>query len=204
MKSTEIIKITLSILIFLGLASCANKDKKLEEGELASSEEFLEEGLENEGDLLVEDKGDGESEVADLELDSSEEMENIASLTGEVGVYVAEKGETLMQIAFKIYGDYRQWKQLMSWNNLSSQSVLSGTKLKYEKPANKFHWSPRGNPYLVKKGDTLGFISQEKYNTSRRWREIYDNNKPLIRDPNLIFAGFTIYYIPDVRDTASE
>ena len=200
------IKITLLILLAWGLASCANKDQKLEEGEIASSEDFLNDGGDgSEEDLMVEDKGDSEDEIADIELDSSEDMESNVSLTGEMGIYVTKKGETLMQIGFKIYGDYRKWKELMSWNNLSGHSVLPGTKLKYEKPSSEFVWSPRGNPYLVKKGDTLGLISQEKYNTSKRWRDIYNNNKPLIRDPNLIFAGFTIYYIPsDDRNAASE
>ena len=196
------IKMALLVLIALGLTSCANKDKKLEEGEIAASEDLLNDSsVGSDEDLMVEDEGD--SEIADIELDSSEEVE--IATTGEMGIYVTRKGETLMQIGFKIYGDYRKWKDLMSWNNLSGHSVLPGTQLKYEKPSNEFTWSPRGNPYLVKKGDTLGFISQEKYNTSRRWREIYNNNKPLIRDPNLIFAGFTIYYIPDgARDAASE
>ncbi|MCB1073754.1 MAG: hypothetical protein KDK96_11745 [Chlamydiia bacterium] len=49
----------------------------------------------------------------------------------------------------------------------------------------------------MKKEDTLGTISDEVYHTPKRWNEIYQNNRPLIKDPNLIFAGFTLYYIPD-------
>ena len=40
-------------------------------------------------------------------------------------------------------------------------------------------------------------ISKKKYGTPVRWKSIWDNNKPMIKDPNLIFAGFTLYYIPD-------
>ena len=61
----------------------------------------------------------------------------------------------------------------------------------------------RGLPYLIKEGDSLASISLDKYETLNKWRYIYNNNKPLIKDPNLIFAGFTLYYIPE-RDVASE
>jgi nucleoid-associated protein YgaU len=43
----------------------------------------------------------------------------------------------------------------------------------------------------------------EKYGTTRKWKKIYKNNEPLVRDPNLIFAGFTLYYLPQ-RKLASE
>ena len=62
---------------------------------------------------------------------------------------------------------------------------------------------PNGTPYMVKTGDTLQIISMDKYGTTRKWKSIYENNRPLIRNPNLIFAGFTIYYQP-TRDLASE
>ena len=189
------LRMMLFLSLIWGLSSCANQEDKLEEGQVAS-EDFLDDG--NDEDLMVEDKGDSENEVGDVELaDAQEEMENAISTTGDIGTYVTSKGETLMQVAFKIYGDYRQWKQIMQLNNLSNPNVSVGTSLKYSKPAKEFVWNPSGKPYLVKRGDTLGFISQEKYNTSKRWRDIYNNNRPLIRDPDRIFAGFTLYYIPD-------
>ena len=107
-------------------------------------------------ELLVEDKGD--QEMVDAEVPSEglgPEMEDIApstSMSGETGTYVLGKGETLMQAAFKIYGDYRKWKYLMDMNNLGSRGASEGASLKYEKPANKFVWNPRGEPYLIRRG----------------------------------------------------
>lgn len=115
--------------------------------------------------------------------------------------YHIQKGETLMMVAFKIYGDYRKWKDLKEWNK--DKKIGAGTVLKYYVPEQAFGWQPSGLPYLVKTGDTLGIISKDKYGTSKKWKSIYENNRPLIRDPNLIFAGFTIYYVP-LRDVASE
>ena len=58
---------------------------------------------------------------------------------------------------------------------------------------------------VIKRGDTLGTISSDTYGTMKFWRNIWDNNRPLIKDPNVIFAGFTIYTpILQARDVAFE
>lgn len=118
--------------------------------------------------------------------------------------YHVQKGDTLMMVAFKIYGDYRKWKDLKAWNKDSLTTKMGpGVVLKYYVPEKNFGWQPSGVPYLIKTGDTLQIVSMDKYGTTKKWKNIYKNNQPLIRDPNLIFAGFTIYYLPD-RDIASE
>ncbi len=121
---------------------------------------------------------------------------------GPMETYRMQKGDTLMMVAFKIYGDYRKWKDLKAWNK-EKKKFSEGVELKYQVPDQKFGWMPNGLPHLVKTGDTLQIISMDKYGTTRKWKSIYENNRPLIRDPNLIFAGFTIYYQP-ARDLASE
>ena len=122
----------------------------------------------------------------------------------ELGQYTIEKNDTFMLIAFKIYGDYSKWKELAEMNpEQQGDKLNAGEVIKFNPPAEKFVWSPQGNPYLIKKGDTLGVISKDVYGIDKRWKEIFDNNKPMIKDPNLIFAGFTLYYIPD-RNVASE
>jgi nucleoid-associated protein YgaU len=118
--------------------------------------------------------------------------------------YIVQKGDTLMMIAFKIYGDYRKWKDIKELNHDELKSKLThGMELKYHIGDTSFNWKPEGMPHMVKNGDTLGTISSEKYGTPKKWKSIYENNRPLIRNPNLIFAGFTIYYKPD-RDLASQ
>jgi nucleoid-associated protein YgaU len=118
--------------------------------------------------------------------------------------YEVKKNETLMMIAFKIYGDYSKWKELSALNQKElKHGIHPGIKLNYKAPEQEFSWQPSGLPYLIKTGNTLGTISSEKYGTPKKWKNIYENNKPLIKNPNLIFAGFTIYYIP-TRDIASQ
>lgn len=126
------------------------------------------------------------------------------SALGAEAQYHVQKGDTLMMIAFKIYGDYRKWKDLKIWNKGQLPAKMGpGVVLKYYAPEQTFGWQPSGLPYLVKTGDTLGLVSMEKYGTPKKWKSIYENNRPLIRNPNLIFAGFTIYYMP-ARNVASE
>ena len=124
-----------------------------------------------------------------------------------MGEYITQKNDTLMIIAWKMYGDYTKWRNLLEWNSdkISSVSGLKvGTKIKYMYPDSPFNWQPNGEAYLIRRGDTLTKISSNVYNTHKLWRKIYNNNRPLIRDPNLIFAGFTLYYEELDRNTASD
>jgi len=98
------------------------------------------------------------------------------------------------------------WRKIRDLNPsiVSNEMLEVGMNLKYDKPASPFEWNPQGLPYLIRRGDTLVSISADKYGTTSKWRDIYNNNRPLIKDPNLIFAGFTLYYIADERNLASE
>jgi hypothetical protein len=114
-----------------------------------------------------------------------------------IKIYRVKQGETLMEIAFKLYGDISKWKELKKLNpekTSRAKRLSSDMLLKYIAPANEFIWIPEGNPYLIKSGDTLQSISNEVYLTTKRWREIWNNNRPLIKNPNKIYVGFTLYY----------
>lgn len=169
-----------------------------------SDEELLEN---DEVDLAAEDEAsdwndDGEDLMAGTPLVEDESdlipENNYEELTGAVGNYTVQKNDTLMMIAFKIYGKISMWKELVKWNNgIKSRKLTPGTSIKYQVPDAPFDWSPNGEPYLIVRGDTLPKISTKVYNVWSRWKEIWNNNKPLIKNPNLIYAGFTIYYVPD-------
>lgn len=126
--------------------------------------------------------------------------ETPSSDAGKTMEYKVQKGETLMQIAFKIYGDIGKWKELRELNQEKfgkSPALRSGMELKYKAPANAFVWNPEGVAHLIKTGETLGTISNTVYQTPKKWKQIWENNKPLIKNPNIIFAGFTLYYKKD-------
>ena len=129
-------------------------------------------------ELIIEDEpilaDEGESEPVLLE-------ESVASapveLGSEEGSYTVKSGETLMMVAFNVYGDYRRWKEIASMNGIDGDQVASGTIIRYQKPVTEFVWNPEGLPYLIKNGDSLGSISQDKYGTDKKWRSIYNNNR---------------------------
>lgn len=117
--------------------------------------------------------------------------------------YEVQKGETLMWIAFKLYGDYSKWREVQAMNSdVLADGLQPGDRIKYN--SGQFNWNPVGLPHLIRNGETLGVISKDKYGTPAKWRSIWDNNRDMIKDPNLIFAGFTLYYIPDEREPASD
>ncbi|MCK5884852.1 MAG: LysM peptidoglycan-binding domain-containing protein [Bacteriovoracaceae bacterium] len=202
--------IVLSVLF--SLVSCSNTSKNDEVtdelSDTAESTDFivdadqdeLENVAEEESQLVEESQLEGESPVDEVvAIAEATESTEIA----DIGQYTVEKNDTLMYIAFKIYGDYGKWKMLAQMNPGMNGRLAIGQVLKYTPPAVKFEWNPKGTPYLIRQGQTLGLISADVYGQEKRWREIYDNNRPLIKNPNLIFAGFTLYYIGD-RDIASE
>jgi nucleoid-associated protein YgaU len=112
------------------------------------------------------------------------------------GTYTVQPGDTLMRIAFNVYGNVFRWKKIFDLNQdkLTDANVLkSGMVLKtgMSKAVVK---ATNGEPYLVKKGDTLGSIAQDVYAKRQYWKRLYENNKHIIKNPNQIYAGFYIYY----------
>jgi nucleoid-associated protein YgaU len=201
------------LLLFISLltvVSCSNS-KKSAEAEDGSEEAYEDADFivdsENEELSVEEEPGEEEAMAAAEEGAAEEASEAMADvpteMSDEMGQYTLQKNETLMMVAFKVYGDYRKWKEIRDMNGLSPRSLSEGTVIQYKKPVREFSWNPEGLPYLIRRGDSLVSISKDKYGTRNKWKLIYDNNQPLIRDPSLIFAGFTLYYIP-ARDLASE
>lgn len=108
-------------------------------------------------------------------------------------------GETLMHIAFYAYTDYSRWRDIYEANRdkiSSSQELTPGMEIRLPTPLNPYS-RPSGKPYLIKWGDSLSLISKKVYGQMERWPEIWKNNPKQIRDPNLIFAGFTLFYHSD-------
>ena len=123
-----------------------------------------------------------------------------AASTSGMAEYTVQENDSLMLIAYKIYGNYLRWRDLLQANpGLSPNGLSAGMRIQYEAPPTPFDPKGEGLPYLIIKGDTLGLISGKVYGSQQKWRSIWDNNRALIRDPNLIFAGFTIYYLEDPK-----
>ena len=51
--------------------------------------------------------------------------------------------------------------------------------------------------YTIQKGDTLSKIAKAQYGRTDRWRALFEANREVIEDPDLIYPGQTIR-IPDL------
>ncbi len=212
------------VILSLTLVSCSGSKsaKKVNEEtpqiEVTEADEFIENPAEEPAAVTesteavaVADSTDTsetaeEPVVTDVEAEAPVEIAETTSSPGTVMQYTVKKNETLMLIAFKLYGNYEKWKSLANRNTAklkNGQALRAGMVLDYVSPAQEFTWNPQGLPYLIRTGDTLGIISKHVYTTPKKWKLIWENNKPLIRNPNKIFAGFTLYYLENGREVAS-
>lgn len=57
--------------------------------------------------------------------------------------------------------------------------------------------------YTVVSGDSLSKIAEKFYGDTKEWRRIYDANRNLIKDPDLIHPGQT-FRIPDADTNAED
>ena len=186
----------------------SSSEMSMDDGGEKTSANDQEEELVGDDDANLEEDFEDEvsEEVADIQNMEGDELEDFegpsrslssaVQIGGEISSFKVKKGETLMLLAFHKYGDYTKWKLLRDLNpGINPHSLKAGQVLKYRVPENEFNWMPNGTPYLIQRGDTLGKISNSKYGTPTKWKSIYENNRPMIKNPNLIFAGFTLYYI---------
>jgi nucleoid-associated protein YgaU len=151
---------------------------------------------------------------APAEVDAPASKTEVASAPAETpsgdGVsYKVQKGDTLMKISWEQYGDLFRWREIYALNKSKIQDpnhVPPGTVIQIagqgRSPASAMEHN--GDQYLIMLGDTLGKISGKVYGSMGKWKKIWENNKSLIRDPNKIYAGFYLYYVPEAKMTTRE
>lgn len=138
---------------------------------------------------------------AKAEVAKSESTEAPSAASGAMQSYTVKKGDTLMKIAFSIYGDLDRWKDLSEWNKdklKNANKLAAGMSLTYEAPSVAFTADQLSHNYTIKKGDTLAKIADEVYGRKQKYKKLQNYNAHLIKNPNRIFAGFTLFY--DITD----
>jgi len=58
--------------------------------------------------------------------------------------------------------------------------------------------------YKVQKGDTLQKISQKFFGTTKKWHEIYEANRDVLKSPDRLYPGKTINIPLDSQDPLKE
>ena len=111
--------------------------------------------------------------------------------------YTVVAGDTLMKISFESFGDIFRWREILNANKDQIKDVhklVIGQVLRIE-GEDYIVVDRNGHPYLIRKNDTLLKISNSVYGTKSLWKSIWKNNPQLIKDPNKIYAGLTLYYL---------
>ncbi|HRP63423.1 MAG TPA: LysM peptidoglycan-binding domain-containing protein [Phycisphaerales bacterium] len=123
-----------------------------------------------------------------------------------------QRGESLSSIAMQYYGDRALAADLAKFNNIANPDTIRvDHRLRIPplsqlrpgaappQPAGGSNAAPRqpeqparAQTYTVQAGDSLSEISQKLLGTSRRWRDIYELNKDVIRDPDNVPVGTTL------------
>jgi nucleoid-associated protein YgaU len=49
--------------------------------------------------------------------------------------------------------------------------------------------TPSGRSYTVQKGDSLSKIAKREYGDTQQWRRIFEANRDIIDNPDLIYPG---------------
>lgn len=111
-------------------------------------------------------------------------------------LYEVQSGDTLMKIAFKVYGDVYQWRKVLDANSdrISDPArLVNGTQLRVDNAPSEAYYDGFER-YLIKSGDTLGYIASDIYGTKTKWKALWKMNDGLVKDPNRIYAGFFLRY----------
>ena len=202
----------LALLVAL-LAGCSSKETRPESGEIEATLTQGDDDLPNADEVgsIPEDNPDALNELADsnaaagadpfADLEDNLAKEDQPSIeggggSGEMRVYNVRRGDTLMKIAFKLYGDIDRWKDLKNWNQgtiARANAIEPGTALNYVDEG-EFSLEKHDHAYQIKTGDTLGGIAKWVYGKVTKWKKLQQYNARLIKDANRIFAGFTLYY----------
>jgi nucleoid-associated protein YgaU len=105
----------------------------------------------------------------------------------EMRVYKVKKGDNLWDISVKNYGNGYKWVDIAKRNNIANANFLV-VEQELILPFSEVVPKPSGE-YIVKRGDSLWKISVDLYSDGFKWTDIWNQNKELIPNPDLIETG---------------
>jgi len=110
--------------------------------------------------------------------------------------YTVVKGDYLWKISGKqdIYDDPYQWIRIYTYN----RDQIKDPDLIYPDQLFKIQRTAADNEYIVVKGDWLAKIAgkPEVYNDPTKWTKIFEANKDVVKDKNLIYP-WQVMILPD-------
>ncbi len=108
-------------------------------------------------------------------------------------MYTVVRGDYLWKISKKpdIYGDPYQWMKIYTYN----RDMIKNPDLIYPDWSLKIPRKVGPNEYVVTKGDFLRKIAETQLGDPTQWVKIYEANKSVVKDKNLIYP-YEILVLP--------
>jgi nucleoid-associated protein YgaU len=107
--------------------------------------------------------------------------------------YVFQPGDSLWSVAEKFYGDGNQWPAIYEANRsiigANPDLVQDGIMLYIPDLASNAVGS---QTYVTKDNDTLWDMAARFYGDGNQWNRIFEANRDVINDPNVIYGGMQL------------
>jgi hypothetical protein len=106
-------------------------------------------------------------------------------------IYTVVRGDYLWKISKKpdIYNDPFKWL----WIYTKNRDIIKNPDLIYPSQEFKIFKEVLPGEYMVKKGDNLKKIAGEVYSDPFKWSALYELNKTVIKDKNIIYPYMILY-----------
>lgn len=103
--------------------------------------------------------------------------------------YTIKSGDTLSKIAKQFYGDASKYQTIFEAN----REVIKDPNLIYPGQMLRIpRQEPTADTYTVRSGDTLSKIAKQFYGDASKYPVIYEANRDVLKDPNVIHPGQTL------------
>ncbi|MCE9589547.1 MAG: LysM peptidoglycan-binding domain-containing protein [Planctomycetes bacterium] len=130
--------------------------------------------------------------------------------TGAGKTYAVQAGDSFSSIAKKFLGAEKHWSKIAQANpSVDPERLKIGQVLRipeatddhtsHDSTDSGSSYTPTGDgtPYTIKSGDTLSTIAKQFYNSSAKWKVIYEANRAAIgNDPARLKEGLKITIPP--------
>jgi LysM repeat protein len=141
-------------------------------GDKLFGEKSTEKTSENTAETTIDEKTKAEAAIAETIHDLDLKVENLCvSLDGDIAII---SGKSMDQST-------REKVILVVGNTMGIAMVDDQMDVEEKAPEAQFH--------TVAKGDTLGKIAKQYYGNAMKYPEIFEANKPMLKDPDRIYPG---------------
>jgi len=134
-------------------------------------------------------------QIFESELDRLDLMEVIGQKDQEILRLKKQLGELQKQVDELKEANQKLKRENDSLQNLEVSPVTPPPTEPRVRPSvreDRVTTTSSGNRYTVVAGDTLTRVSAKVYNTPNRWREIYEANTDILRNPNALRVGMEL------------